>query len=40
MTAATWFTMIAIIGFVWGGFAIAVTIAVRMEARKKKIDRA
>ena len=35
MTAATWITMIAILLFVWGGFAVALTIAVRKEAGKR-----
>ncbi|MEX0980209.1 MAG: hypothetical protein WDZ89_03885 [Gemmatimonadota bacterium] len=40
MTAATWITMIAILAFVWGGFAVAISIAVRKESGKRKIDRA
>ncbi len=35
MTAASWITMIAILLFVWGGFAGALTIAVRKEAGKR-----
>jgi hypothetical protein len=35
MTAAAWITMIAILGFVWGGFALAVATAIRSEAGKK-----
>jgi uncharacterized membrane protein len=35
MTLAAWITMIAILGFVWGGFALAVTTAIRSEADKK-----
>lgn len=34
MTAATWITMIVIVGFVWGGFAVAVSTAVRKESDK------
>ncbi len=34
MTAATWITMVAILGLVWGGFALAVITAVRREAGK------
>lgn len=40
MTAATWITMIAIIAFVWGGFAFALSTAVRKESGKNKTDRA
>jgi hypothetical protein len=36
MTTATWITMIAVLGFVWGGFALAVTTAIRSEAGKKE----
>lgn len=36
MTAATWITMIAILLFVWGGFAVALVIAVRKEAVKRQ----
>ncbi|MFW6200841.1 MAG: hypothetical protein ACOC8K_09720 [Gemmatimonadota bacterium] len=35
MTAATWITMIAVLLFVWGGFLVALTIAVRKEAGKR-----
>ena len=35
MTAATWITMIVIVGLVWGGFALAVATAVRKESGKK-----
>lgn len=34
MTAATWVTMIVIVGFVWGGFAIAASTAMRKESGK------
>lgn len=34
MTAATWITMVVIIGLVWGGFALAVSTAVRKESGK------
>jgi hypothetical protein len=34
MTTATWVTLILICGFVWGGFAIAVTTAFRKESEK------
>lgn len=35
MTVATWVTMIAILLFVWGGFGVALSIAVRKEAGKE-----
>lgn len=35
MSAATWITMIAILAFVWGGFALALSTAVRKEAGKE-----
>ncbi len=35
MTAATWITMLAIVGFVWGGFALALSTAIRKEGRKR-----
>jgi hypothetical protein len=34
MTTATWITMIGILAFVWGGFAIALRTAIRAEAKK------
>lgn len=34
MTAATWITMLAIVGFVWGGFLVALSTAIRKEGRK------
>jgi hypothetical protein len=34
MTAATWITMVGILTFVWGGFALAVTTALRKESDK------
>lgn len=34
MTAATWITMLVIVGFVWGGFALALVTAVRSESSK------
>ncbi len=34
MTAATWITMLVICGFVWGGFALAVSTAFRKESGK------
>ena len=40
MTTSTWITMIAILGFVWGGFAVALTVALRAESGKAESDRA
>lgn len=34
MSAATWITMITIVGFVWGGFLLAVVTAFRRETDK------
>ena len=34
MSAATWITMIVICGFVWGGFAIALSKAVKGESAR------
>jgi hypothetical protein len=34
MTAATWITMIVILGFVWGGFALVLSTAIRKESEK------
>ena len=34
MTTATWITMIGILAFIWGGFAVALRIAVRSESEK------
>lgn len=34
VSAATWITMIVIVGFVWGGFLLAVTTAFRRESDK------
>jgi hypothetical protein len=34
MTAATWITMVAVMGFVWGGCALAIRTAMRSEADK------
>ena len=34
MTTATWITMIGILGFIWGGFSIALRKAVKSEAEK------
>jgi hypothetical protein len=39
MTAATWITMLAIGGFVWGGFALALLKAVRSETGKDRSNR-
>lgn len=34
MTAATWITMILVIGFVWGGFSLVLATAIRKESGK------
>ena len=34
MTAATWITMLLVCGFVWGGFAWVLRLAIRKEAEK------
>ncbi|HEX9885857.1 MAG TPA: hypothetical protein VGA70_05190 [Longimicrobiales bacterium] len=34
MTTATWVTMTLIVSFVWGGFAVALALAIRKEAGK------
>jgi len=34
MTATTWIVMIAILSFVWGGFAFVLRKAIRSEAGK------
>jgi hypothetical protein len=36
MTTATWITMLVILGFVWGGFFLAVLTAVRKESGKSE----
>lgn len=35
MTNATWITMLLIMGFVWGGFALALRTAIRKESEKR-----
>lgn len=34
MTPATWITMIVVMAFVWGGFAVVLLTAVRKESGK------
>lgn len=34
MTGAAWVTFAVVAGFVWGGFAILVVLALRKERRK------
>lgn len=34
-TAATWITMLVIGGFIWGGFAVALRLAVQKESGKR-----
>ncbi|GMV08070.1 MAG: hypothetical protein AMXMBFR53_43450 [Gemmatimonadota bacterium] len=35
MTAATWVTMVLVMAFIWGGFALALRTAVRKESGKR-----
>jgi len=34
MTTATWITMVGVLAFIWGGFALSVRTAFRKEADK------
>ncbi len=36
MTPATWITMFATVGLVWGGFAVVLLTAARKEAEKEE----
>jgi len=36
MTTSTWITMLGILTFVWGGFFIALSIAIRKESAKNE----
>ena len=36
MTTGTWVTMIGILAFIWGGFALALRTAIRSEAKKQE----
>ena len=40
LTTATWVTMIVIGAFVWGGFALVLSKAVRTESEKSEAERA
>ena len=40
LTTATWITMIVIGAFVWGGFALVLSKAVRTESEKSEAERA
>ena len=40
LTTATWVTMIVIAVFVWGGFALVLSKAVRTESEKSEAERA
>ncbi len=40
MSSATWITMIGIMAFVWGGFALALSTAIRKETGKSETDSA
>ena len=35
MTTATWITMLAVMAFVWGGFLVVLSTAVRKESHKR-----
>ena len=35
-TAATWITLLVIGGFIWGGFALALSLAMRKESGKRR----
>jgi hypothetical protein len=35
MTSSSWITMIVVMAFVWGGFALALVVAVRKEYGKR-----
>ncbi len=39
MEASGWITMILILGFVWGGFAIILVTALRKESGKTRDER-
>jgi hypothetical protein len=36
MTAATWITMVVVMGFVWGGFLLVLATAIRKESGKAR----
>ena len=38
MTTRTWITMVLMMAFVWGGFAVALTLAARKEMGKRADD--
>lgn len=38
MTVATWITMLVIMAFVWGGFSVVLTTAIRKESGKSGDD--
>jgi hypothetical protein len=38
VTSSTWITMIVVMAFVWGGFALALVLAVRKESGKSGSD--
>ena len=38
MDTRTWITMVLVMGFVWGGFALALAMAVRKETGKRADD--
>lgn len=38
MTASTWITMALVMAFIWGGFALALSTAMRKESGKSADD--
>lgn len=38
MKLSTWVTMVVILAFVWGGFAFALTTAIRKEGEKEMAE--
>lgn len=38
MRASTWITMVLVMAFVWGGFALVLVTAVRKESGKARDD--
>ena len=36
MTSSSWITMAVVMAFVWGGFALALLMAVRKESGKRR----
>ena len=36
MTTSTWITMLGILTFIWGGFIVALSMAIRKESAKSE----